>query len=193
MPASKKQPQPRRGTLRRAEAYFIDHVGEILDNKTLRKEIGGGSDSWTRRVRELREKLGYKIRTHLDRSDLKSGQYMLEDLNRTPVVARSVSKSTRAFILERNGYTCQSCGIGAGDTHEDGRPARLQIGHVTDVSHGGTNDASNLRALCSLCNEGSSNISPARQSQSQLLAALRRAKPADQRVAFEWLRKKLGK
>jgi 5-methylcytosine-specific restriction endonuclease McrA len=191
--ARTKSSQPRKGTLRRAEAYFIDHVGEILDNKVLRREIGDGSDSWTRRVRELREKLGYKIRTNLDRPDLKPGQYMLEDLRRSPLVERSVSKKLRAFILERNGYTCQSCGIGAGDIHEDDRPARLQIAHVVDVSHGGTNDASNLRALCSLCNEGSSNISPARQSQSQLLATLRRAKPADQQVALEWLRKRLGK
>jgi hypothetical protein len=178
--------------LARAEAYFIEHVGQILDNKTLREAVGGTSDSWTRRVRELRENLGYKIRTHLDRPDLKPGQYMLEDLHRLPVVARSINKTLRAFILERNGYTCGSCGVGAGDIHEDGRPARLQIGHVIDASHGGTNDPSNLRALCSLCNEGSSNISPARQSQSQLLATLRRANVDDQQVAFEWLRKKLG-
>jgi 5-methylcytosine-specific restriction endonuclease McrA len=188
-----KSPQPRRGTLARAEAYFIEHVGEVLDNKTLREAIGGTSDSWTRRVRELREKLGYKIRTHLDRSDLRPGQYMLEDLHRVPVVASSINKKLRAFILERNGYTCGSCGIGAGDTHEDGRPARLQIGHIIDASHGGTNDPSNLRALCSLCNEGSSNISPARQNRSQLLASLRRARPDDQEAAFEWLKKKLGK
>lgn len=184
---------PKRGTLRLAEAYFVAHVGQILDNKTLRKEIGDGSDSWTRRVRELRDKFGYKIRTHLDRPELKPGQYLLEDLDRLPVVARSVSKKLRAFILERNGYTCQSCGVGAGDIHEDGRPARLQIAHIIDVSHRGTNDASNLRAMCSLCNEGSSNISPARQSQSQLLAAVRRARPNDQQAAFEWLKKKLGR
>lgn len=188
----KNKSRRRPGTLARAEAYFIEHVGQILDNKTLREAVGGTSDSWTRRVRELRENLGYKIRTHLDRPDLKPGQYMLEDLHRLPVVARSINKTLRAFILERNGYTCGSCGVGAGDIHEDGRPARLQIGHVIDASHGGTNDPSNLRALCSLCNEGSSNISPARQSQSQLLATLRRANVDDQQVAFEWLRKKLG-
>jgi len=181
------------GALRRAEAYFVEHVGEILDNSTLREAIGSGSDSWTRRVRELRENLGYKIRTHLDRPDLKPGQYILEDLHRIPVVARPVNKKLRAFILERNGYTCASCGIGAGEIHEDARPARLHIGHIIDASHGGANDPSNLRALCSLCNEGSSNISPARESQSQLLAILRRARPDSQLAAFEWLRKRLGK
>lgn len=193
MPAPKKERQPKRGTLRRAEAYFLEHVGEVLDNRTLREAIGDGSDSWTRRVRELREKLGYKMRTHLDRPDLKSGQYMLEDVHRVPVVVRSVSKKMRAYILEKNGYTCQSCGVGAGDIHEDGRPARLQIAHVVDVSHGGSNDPSNLRALCSLCNEGSANISPARPSRSQLLAMIRRSRPDDQRAAFEWLKTKLGK
>ncbi len=191
--ATSKGPRKRAGALAKAEAYFVQHVGEVLDNKTLRKVIGGEADSWTRRVRELREKLGYKIRTHLDRSDLKPGQYMLEDLHRVPIVSSSINKKLRSLILERNGYTCQSCGVGAGDIHEDGRPARLQIGHIIDASHGGTNDPSNLRALCSLCNEGSSNISPARQSRSQLLAAIRRANPADQEAALEWLRKKLGK
>lgn len=188
-----KTPQRKVGALKRAEAYFVAHVGEIVDNGTLRKEIGEGSDSWTRRVRELRENLGYKIRTHLDRPDLKPGQYILEDLHRVPVVARAISKRLRALILERNGYTCLSCGIGAGECHEDGRPARLHIGHIVDISHGGSNDPSNLRALCSLCNEGSSNVSPARQSQSQLLASLRRARPDDQLAAFEWLKKRLGK
>jgi 5-methylcytosine-specific restriction endonuclease McrA len=188
----KKKALPRRGTLRRAEAYFIAHVGEILDNKTLRQAIGDGSDSWTRRVRELRERHGYKIRTNLDRPDLRPGQYMLEDLDRVPVFARSVNKKLRAFILERNGYTCKSCGVGAGDIHEDGRPARLQIAHIVDASHGGTNDPSNLRALCSLCNEGSANLSPARASRSQLLGTIRRANPDDQRAVLEWLRNRFG-
>ncbi len=171
----------------------MEHVGEIIDNKTLREAIGATSDSWTRRVRELREDYGYKIRTHLDRPDLKPGQYILEDLERVPVIARSISKTMRASILARDDHACRSCGIGAGEIHDDGRRARLHIGHVQDVSHGGANDEGNLIALCSLCNEGSSNTGSPRQSQSQLLGALRRARAGDQLVAYEWLKKRLGK
>jgi hypothetical protein len=188
--AKKKARSP--GAMRRAEAFFVANVGKVLGNPTLRRVIGGTADSWTRRVRELREKLGYNILTNVDRSDLKPGEYILIDLHRRPVVSAKISKKLRATVLERNGYTCQSCGIGAGEIHEDGRPARLQIGHIIDASHGGKPEMDNLRALCSLCNEGSANVAPPRRNRSQILAVLRRSRPDDQRAALAWLKKKFG-
>ncbi len=32
------------------------------------------------------------------------------------------------------------------------------VGHIIDKSMGGTNEPNNLRAICSVCNEGASNL-----------------------------------
>jgi hypothetical protein len=121
-----------------------------------------GKSEWARRVRELRNEEGYQILTHNDRADLKPGEYLLENSKPQPAFERSISKELRAFILDRNGFTCQMCGAVAGDPHpyDATRKTRLHLGHIVDKSQGGKDDAANLRALCSVCNEGASNLTP---------------------------------
>jgi hypothetical protein len=47
------------------------------------------------------------------------------------------------------------CGLTPGDIDpETGRKVRLHIGHIKDKSLGGKDELSNLRALCSTCNQG---------------------------------------
>jgi hypothetical protein len=53
---------------------------------------------------------GYQILSHKDRAELKPGQYLLETLKRRPAFQRGISKETIAFVLARNGNTCQMCG-----------------------------------------------------------------------------------
>lgn len=77
--------------------YFLYHIGQVLDSDTLR-EVAGISE-WARRVRELRNEEGYQILTHNDRSDLKPGQYLLENPKPQPAFAREISKETRAMCL----------------------------------------------------------------------------------------------
>jgi len=170
--------------------YFLDHLGEVLDSDTLR-EVAGISE-WARRVRELRNEEGYQILTHHDRSDLKPGQYILENPKPQPAFAREISKETRAYVLDRNGFTCQMCGAVAGEPHpyDPTRKTRLHIGHIIDKSMGGTDDPANLRAICSVCNEGASNLTLDRPSYEKLLIQIRRATGADQIRALEWLVKK---
>ena len=170
--------------------YFLDHLGEVLDSDTLR-EVAGISE-WARRVRELRNEEGYQILTHHDRSDLKPGQYILNKSIPQPAFAREISKETRAYVLDRNGFTCQMCGAVAGEPHpyDPTRKTRLHIGHIIDKSMGGTDDPANLRAICSVCNEGASNLTLDRPSYEKLLIQIRRATGADQIRALEWLVKK---
>jgi 5-methylcytosine-specific restriction endonuclease McrA len=173
--------------------YFIENVGKILDSDTLR-EIAGTSE-WARRVRELRNEEGLNILTHNDRSDLRHGQYILTDLKPRPSFERGISKETRALVLDRNGFTCQMCGAAAGEPHpyDNGRKTRLHIGHIIDKSMGGTDEANNLRAVCSVCNEGASNLTLNRPDTIKLIAQVRRAPAKDQLNVLEWLVRKFPK
>lgn len=174
--------------------FLLEHVGEVLEAKQI-QEASGWKAEWGRRLRELRDEQGWPILSHKDRADLKPGQYILESKKRRPAFSRDISKETRAFVLERNGYTCQMCGMAAGDPDpfHVGRTVRLTMGHIIDKSKGGTDDRSNLRAICANCNEGLSNIAPQKPSRIALLSSIRRAAIDDQKAVFEWLTKKFGK
>jgi len=171
--------------------YLLKNVGKKLNWKELQKAAGGISE-WARRVRELRNEEGMNIVTDKDRSDLKPGEYMLVDTKPLPAFARTISKETRAFVLVRNGNTCQMCGAAAGDPdpYNPSRTIRLQIGHIVDKSMGGTDEISNLRALCSNCNEGASNITPAPPSYIKVIAQVRNATRSDQIDILKWLAQK---
>ena len=171
--------------------HFLKNVGRVMNSSELR-EVAGNINEWARRVRELRTEEGYQILTHNDRDTLKPGEYLLENSKPVPAFERAISKETRAFVLDRNGFTCQQCGAVAGEIHpyDPTRKTRLHIGHIIDKSMGGTDEASNLRALCSVCNEGAKNLTLERPSATKLLAQIRRATGADQLEVLKWLMKK---
>lgn len=179
------------GARQKLRAHFLANVGRVMDSREL-QEVSGGIAEWARRIRELRNEEGYKILTHNDRSELKPGQYLLEDPKPQPAFAREISKETRAFILDRNGFTCQMCGAVAGEEHpyDRGRKTRLHIGHIVDKSEGGSDDYANLRAICSVCNEGAANLILTRPNAAKLLAQVRRAGMSEQREVLKWLRSK---
>jgi len=166
-------------------------VGRVIDGEELR-EASGIVSEWARRVRELRDEEGYQIVTHRDRADLKPGQFLLETTKRVPAFARLVSKETRGYVLERNGYTCQMCGLAAGDPdpYDPYRTVRLTIGHIIDKSKGGSDEQGNLRTVCSTCNEGLQNTSPPKPDRLHLLIQIRRATIDDQLYVLEWLERK---
>jgi HNH endonuclease len=184
----------KKGARAKLREHFLNNIGKIMDSDELR-EIAGGITEWAKRVRELRSEEGYQIQTHNDRSDLKPGQYILEDPKPIPAFERAISKETRAFVLDRNGFTCQMCGAVAGELHpyDLTRRTRLHIGHIVDKSQGGTDDPTNLRAICSVCNEGASNLTLERPSSLKLLAQVRRAKGDDQVELLRWLVRKFPK
>ncbi|MCA3309633.1 MAG: HNH endonuclease [Roseomonas sp.] len=157
--------------------------------------VAGGKSEWARRVRELRNEEGYQILTNNDRSDLRVGQYLLENPKPLPAFQRNISKETRAFVLDRNGYTCMQCGAVAGEQHpyDPTRKTRLHIGHIVDKTMGGSDDPANLRALCSVCNEGAKNLTLERPSAQKLLIQIRRANGGDQLAVLDWLMTKYPK
>jgi len=175
-------------------AHFLANVGKVIGAYELR-EIAGGITEWARRVRELRDEEGYQILTNKDRSDLKPGQYVLLDAAPRLAFARDISKETRALVLDRNGFTCQMCGAVAGDPHpyDLSRKVGLHIGHIVDKSQGGSDEAANLRAICSICNEGAANLTLDRPSSTKLLMQIRRAAISDQLDVLAWLVKKFPK
>jgi hypothetical protein len=180
-----------KGSRSKLRAFFLTNIGHVLEADQLR-EASGNASEWGRRVRELRTEEGYQILTHNDRSDLKPGQYVLFDPKPLPAFERGISKETRAFVLDRNGFTCQMCGAVAGETHpfDPTRKTRLQIGHIVDKSMGGADDSTNLRAICSVCNEGARNLTLDRPSLQKLLIQVRRATGADQVEVLRWLVRK---
>jgi hypothetical protein len=180
-----------KGSRAKLRAYFLANIGRILESDELR-EASGNTSEWGRRVRELRTEEGYQILTNNDRSELKPGQYLLLAPKPIPAFERGISKETRAFVLDRNGFTCQMCGAVAGEPHpsDPTRNTRLHIGHTVDKSMGGGDEPSNLRAVCSVCNEGARNLTLDRPSLQKLLIQVRRATGADQVEVLRWLVRK---
>jgi predicted restriction endonuclease len=172
--------------------FFITNVGKIITTQTIRKV--GGISEYARRIRELRDEEGYQIKSHIDRSDLKPGQYILESLDRKPVIARSISPQLRNEILEHNGFTCQLCGAGSGDTDpfNPHRKVRLHIDHIKPISQGGTDDRENLRVLCSACNQGRANIQPPSDTALNILGRIRKLPKDEQLEIYKFLKRKFG-
>ena len=178
----------------RIRQFLLAHIGEVVTSIQIRDAAGTGVSEWARRVRELRDQEGWKIVTHNDTTELKPGQYILREkpADNPPVAFSSgISAKLRAEVLDRNGFTCQMCGLTPGDTDPtSGRKVRLHIGHIKDKSLGGLNELSNLRALCSTCNQGAKNITGEKPTTIWLLSQIRRAGQDEQLAVFNWLRKK---
>lgn len=182
------------GSKERIRQFLLANVGRVITSIEIRDAAGPGVSEWARRVRELREDEGWPILTHNDDAGLKPGQYLLREApkERSDVVfARSISAKVRAEVLDRNGFTCQMCGLTPGEIDPStGRKVRLHIGHIVDKSLGGKDELSNFRTLCSTCNQGAKNITAEKPSAIWLLSQVRRAGQEEQRAVLEWLNKK---
>jgi hypothetical protein len=183
------------GSKEKIRRFLRSHVGDVVTSIQIRHAAGTGVSEWARRVRELREQEGCKILTHHDATDLKPGQYVLTEQppEKTIRFERGISAKLRAEVLDRNGFTCQMCGLTPGEIDPaTGRKVRLHLGHIKDKSLGGKIELSNLRALCSTCNQGAKNITGEKPTTIWLLSQVRRAGQDEQRAVLEWLYKKFG-
>jgi len=180
----------------RLRAYFIENVGRVVTSREL-QDVAAPASEWARRVRELRDEEGWPISTQNDDVALRPGEYRLDRLHEPTEQTgfrRGISQRVRAEVLDRDGSTCQMCGLGAGDVDPaTGRTVRLHLGHIVDKSRGGTDVASNLRTLCSTCNQGAKNLTLEKPSRIWLLQQIRRANIADQQAVYEWLAQRFRK
>lgn len=182
------------GSKQKIREFLLANIGQVVTSKQLRDAVGTGVSEWARRVRELREDEGWPILTHNDSAALKPGEYLLNEQPPPKLsvgFSRGISKKLRAEVLDRNGFTCQMCGLTPGEIDPTtSRKVRLHIGHIKDKSLGGKDELSNLRALCSTCNQGAKNVTAEKPSGIWLLSQIRRAGQNEQRIVFDWLRKK---
>jgi len=183
------------GSKEKIRQYLLSRIGQVVTARDI-QEVVPDVTEWARRLRELREDEGWPIVSHNDASELKPGQYILTGpppAGGNLRIGRNISARLRAEVLDRNGFTCQMCGLTPGNVDpETGRMVRLHIGHIVDKSLGGKEELSNLRALCSTCNQGAKNITSTKPPGIWLLSQIRRAGIDEQRAAYEWLRKKFG-
>jgi hypothetical protein len=182
----------RSGSKEKIRQFLLANIGRVIKTAEL-QEAAGGAVQYSRRLRELREREHWKILTHNDSTNLKPGQYLL--LEPPPdkgkvLIERGISAKLRAEVFDRNGFTCQMCGVTPGDVDPyTGRKVRLHVGHIVDKNLGGKDELSNLRTLCSTCNQGAKNITTEKPSAVWLLSQIRRSGIAEQRAAYDWLKK----
>ncbi|KWT78343.1 HNH endonuclease [Candidatus Magnetominusculus xianensis] len=181
------------GSKEKIRKFLLANIGRVIESHEI-FAASGGAGQYGRRLRELRDQEGWPILSHHDNSNLKPGQYLLQEKPPPNVVfSPIISARLRAMVLDRNGFTCQMCGLTPGDVDPfTGRKARLHIGHIVDRSHGGKNELSNLRALCSTCNQGAKNITTEKPSLIWLLTQVRRAGIDDQKAVYNWLHNKIN-
>lgn len=83
------------------------------------------------------------------------------------------------------------CGLCPGDIDPaTNRKVRLHLGHIVDKHLGGKDELSNLRTLCSTCNQGARNFTSEKPTTIWLLAQVRRAGQDEQLAILRWLKKK---
>lgn len=185
------------GSKQRIREFLLAHIGQVVTSHQLRDAAGSDVSEWARRVRELRDEEGWPIITHNDSATLKPGEYILQskpEQTKDVRFARNISAKVRAQVLDRNGFTCQMCGLTPMDIDSaTKRKVRLHIGHIKDKSLGGLDDLSNLKTLCSTCNQGAKNITGEKPTAIWLLSQVRRANQDDQITVYNWLAKKFVK
>lgn len=180
----------------RIRQFLLSNIGTVVTSLQIKTAIGLNVSEWARRLRELRDEEGWAILSHNDDVKLKPGQYLL---NALPVVkpnidfSRLISAKLRAEVLDRNGFTCQMCGLTPGEIDSSTcRKVRLHIGHIKDKKLGGKDELSNLRALCSTCNQGAKNVTGEKPTAIWLLSQVRRSGQDEQRAVFDWLSRKFS-
>lgn len=148
-----------------------------------------------RRTRELRE-YGWTIHNYRDYVGLRPEEYLLEKVGDRiwePTYKSSkksgVSATVRRQVHDRDKNRCLVCGIGKGEEYPEypGRKARLTIGHYVPKERGGTDDPSNLRTECAICNEPSKNMTETPVDTNLVKAQIKSLGRKEREQLMQWV------
>jgi 5-methylcytosine-specific restriction endonuclease McrA len=187
---------PKYGSRNRVAHWLATEVGEgqAFTKNQLRDALPG-IEQVDRRMRDLRP-LGWSIRTYKDMPTLSSSELFLEkigdevwDPGYRPRRVTGISAATRRTVYERDGKRCAVCAIDFGSEYNDkpGVIARPTIGHWLPKERGGTDDISNLRAECHLCNETARNLTAQPSDPELLKRKLRELPRAEKQQLANWM------
>ncbi|MEV6928788.1 HNH endonuclease signature motif containing protein [Dactylosporangium sp. NPDC051485] len=179
-------------------AAFIANVGvgSKFTKLDLFRAVPGVAQA-DRRMRDLRA-MGWEFDNYKVNRNLTADEYLLKaigvrvDLGEAAprTVRKNITGPKRRRILERDGHTCQVCGIAAGMAFPDvpERTAVLTIGHIIPVVRGGTNDDDNLRAECQRCGDESRDVTVNPPTKQEVLTHIQHLGSArEKRRLFGWM------
>lgn len=143
------------------EKITRDMVGKVLRNRGLVEKYGKsfhliGFDNLTEpQINELTEQCRQQLEAYL----AARGDAVFQHRKQS---AGYISGTLRYDVLKRSAFHCELCGVSA-----DVRA--LEVDHIQPRNHGGSDDPSNLQALCYSCNamkrdRDDSNLRAARES-----------------------------
>ena len=133
-------------------AFLRENTGKPVTGEELRY-VAKDRTEWARRVRELRTEYGWPVQTsNTGRPDLPVGVYLLEQDRQSPEHDRTIPDPVRRKVLQRDSYTCTSCGW-SHDQWNPSDPRHLELHHVKHHAQGGTNTEDNLSTLCTVCHD----------------------------------------
>jgi len=133
----------------KSQNEYYEHITKTMPSKILQKhgiiskdkQVYSLSDEYSKLSTEEVEKLislcDDKIDTYLDTRK--------DTFNHRRMNSEAIAGSIRYEILKRSSGRCEACGISSDER-------AIDIDHIVPKSKGGSNDKSNLQALCYKCN-----------------------------------------
>ena len=107
------------------------------------------------------------------------------------IFTKEISEELRKEATGFAGFNCSMCGLAPGELDlATGQRAYLRVGYLDAKRADRREVLSNLQAVCSICSEGRSEITPIRPSAIWLLSQVRRSGIIEQKAVLAWLRKK---
>lgn len=186
----------RLGSRVRAALYLKQEVGEggKFTMQQVRRAIPN-INQIDRRIRDLRP-AGWVILDYRQAPGLAPKELLLETIG-APVWERShrstglryISSRVRMEVMTRDNNRCVRCGIAAGEAYP-GEPltaARLTIGHVNPVAHGGKSSPETLVTECARCNETAKTLTAPRYSMEQVWDRVSGLGKAPATHVLDWL------